>query len=683
MASNVEDFLLHATLVHNIIIPTSHPGPSGIMSSEINLSILPTLSQYKFVRLTLPQFPRLMMSLKTLHSEKNSEAYLAMSACKALGRQIKATRVPTTLSSEFGKHMPSKELADELLESYFRTFETVYRVLHVPSFRSEYRRYWQNPTGAREAFVIQLQLCLAIGAVLHDDTYSLRNLSMQWIYDARLWLLQPSEKSRLNVTGLQVWCLIHLARDICGVGGDLVWASAGTMMRMALYIGLHRDPIHLPKMPLLAAETRRRVWATILEILVQSSMDSGGPPLITTNDYDTKPPGNYNDDDLLRDTTLFETPPPKPNITFTDTSIQIALLKSIKTRLEIAAYLNEFHSVTNYDKSLLLNSGLTTASRSLDALLRVYQSQQPGPSTFQLCAVEQMIRRYFLALHLPWLGSAREDPRYYFSRKLCVDIGLRYHRQAETHGYVGTAADGDDGNGTSGFRAPDDFGRLLICGSGGFRYIGTQCLLMATLELLWELEERMEGTRSLGLAGLEGASSGGGGLGGHAPAAAPPLTATTPGMGIGLVGSGVFQDGDMLDILRHSSSWMRARIRAGEVNIKGYLFTRAMLAEAEGLARGASEEEVEQNVKLMSVEASKDSLNLLKEMYAGLGNGDIVEGGSNVNTGDIRPPRYTGMDGTQIPIDGVEEDFAAMDTDSGGQMSSDWDWDFVSRRSLC
>ncbi|ROV98026.1 hypothetical protein VMCG_06972 [Cytospora schulzeri] len=602
------------------------------------------------------RFPRLMMFLKTLESDKNSEAYQALAASKALGRQIKAARVPPMLTMEFGKHMPSKDLADELLEAYFRTFETVYRILHVPSFRLEYSRYWLNPKGAREAFVIQLQLCMALGAVLHDNTFSLRSLAVRWVYEARFWLLQPSEKSRLNLSGLQAWCLIHLSRDVCGIGGDLVWASAGTMMRMALYIGLHRDPVHLPKMSLLAAETRRRVWATILEILVQSSMDSGGPPLISSDDYDTKPPGNYNDEDLLRDTTSAEPPPPKPITTFTDTSIQITLLKCIKTRLDIAAYLNEFRSVTNYDRSLLLNSALTTVSRSLDALVRVYQSQQPGPSAFQLRVIEHMIQRYFLALHLPWLGSAREDPRYYFSRKLCVEIGLRYHKEAKAHGYVG-AADGT-------FEAPDDFGRLLICGSGGFRYIGTQCLLTATLELLWELEERMDGERSLGLNESPGFSS--------TPAAATPSTASTPGMSIGLILGSSGQDDEMLDALRHSATWMRARIRAGEVNIKGYLFTRAMLAEAEGLARGANDEELRHIVKERGVEAARDALNLLKEMYAALGNGDYVAGEASTS-GRTRTPRYTGMDGAQVPID----ETAPMDNGSSGDMSSDWDWNIM------
>jgi hypothetical protein len=227
-----------------------------------------------------------MLFLESWKSDKNSEGYKALTQAKVLGRQIKAMRVPQIMNLEFGSQVPPKQLADQLVEAYLRTYESIHRVLHIPSFRLEYARYWQNPKAARQAFVIQLQLCMAIGAVLQDDQFSLRSLAVRWVYEGRLWLLQPSEKSRMNLSGLQVCCLVHLARDVCGVGSDLVWASAGTMMRMALYIGLHRDPVHLPKMSLLVAETRRRLWATILEMLVQSSSKSFRDTISASNGHD-------------------------------------------------------------------------------------------------------------------------------------------------------------------------------------------------------------------------------------------------------------------------------------------------------------------------------------------------------------------------------------------------------------
>lgn len=671
------------------------------------------------------QFPptnTLILFLDSLKSDKSSETYRAISACKTVGRSIKAARTPRLTSLSFGQHIPPRELADELLEAYFRTFEKIYRILHVPSFRLEYGRYWQNPQAGRETFIIQLQLCMAIGAVLHDDKYSLRKDAMRWIYEARIWQLQPSEKSRISLSGLQVSCLLHVARDICGVGSDLVWASAGTLMRMALYTGMHRDPDHLPKMSLLAAEIRRRLWATILEILTQSSMESGGPPLISMDDFDTKPPGNYNDEDLLGDNESTQPPSPQPLITFTDTSIQLALLNSIKVRLNIASYLNEFRSVPSYDKTLALNADLTTASRGLDALLRMFQSQHPGPSGFQICTAEHIVQRYFLALHFPWLGFAKNDPRYYFSRKMCVEIALRNQKEGQIHGFSAlTSVRGDDNY------PPDDFGRLLICASGGFRYIGTQCLLALLLELLWELEETRNALRNLT-----------GGLGTNppppppvAPAAASGTSssattphnhhhhhpASTPGMGFNHLGGASTRpspsspapssiaiygvnsresSNDMVEVLRRSTEWLRARIRAGEVNVKGYLFGRAMVAEAEALQRGVSDEELYPLVRQAVTESAIDSLAMLREIYAEEAQAQTQTPGGGSGSEAV----YTGMDGTQVPVGmGMEagpaqtgasqgqggnghavgvDGFGVPDAGAQDGPMNDWDWDVVS-----
>lgn len=381
--------------------------------------------------------------------------------------------------------------------------------------------------------------------------------------------------------------------------------------------------------------------------LLTQTRDSGGPPLISPLDYDTKPPGNYNDEDLLRDTTAAEVPQPKPLTTFTDTSIQIGLVRTIKVRIEIAAYLNDFRSVTSYDKSLAINSELTAASRSLDALLRAHKSQTPGPSRFQLQTVEHVMQRYFLAIHLPWLGLAKDDPRYFFSRRLCVDAGLRHHRVVKAH----TSFDPAERAGQD----PDDFGRLLICGSGSVRFIGTQCLLAATLEYVWELDERLEGARSLDL--------------GTAATTSTTSAASTPGASMGFMGSMV-DEGEMLDLLRYTVEWMRARIKAGEVNVKGFLFATAVLAEAEGLTKDSSEEQLKDIVRQACLESAREALDLLKEMHAALSGGNPLCSTAETNAGSSM---HAGDHGPQSSA--AEDAFSSMGDFE--QLSREWDWDFV------
>lgn len=570
---------------------------------------------------------------------------------KRIGRSIKAARAPRLLSSEPGQQIPPKDTTDKLLEAYFRTFEGVYRIIHIPSFRQEYELYWKNPSKAREVFIIQLQLCMALGTLVQDNTYSMRNLAVQWIYEARVWLLQASEKSQIDLSGLQIMCLVHIARSACGVGADLVWASAGTLMRMAVYTGLHRDPECLPKMSLFTAETRRRLWATILEILVLSSMETGGPPLVTMQDFDTKPPANFNDEDLLNDNSSAPTPVPQPMSRHTDTSIQIALLSSIRIRLQISSYLNEFRSEQTYEKTLALNSDLTSASRSLDAILRMYQSQTSGLSAFQIPITEHTIQHYFLTLHLPWLGLSKGDPRYYFSRKLCMDVAVRNQKEARGHGFLGADSETE----------PDDFGRLLICASSGYRYIGTQCLLVLISVLIWELEEQRTALRSLDTDSSD--------LHLHT---AMSKAASTPGMGFGFSSSQTSQVDEMFEIVQCASAWTRARLKAGETNVKGCLFGAVMLAEAEGLRKGLSDEEIAVLLPKTASEAVRACLEILQGLHAAhAGNNDsaiLSEMASVADSG------YVAVGGSQIS--GVE-DLDSMDIGTSSTIN-DWGWDAVS-----
>ncbi|RYP42685.1 hypothetical protein DL767_000054 [Monosporascus sp. MG133] len=100
-----------------------------------------------------------------------------------------------------------------------------------------------------------------------DADAALRNMEVvhQWVFAAQTWLSGPLEKDRLNIAGQQIYCLTILARQIFSVDGDLVWLSKGSLVNEAMQMGLYRDPECLPAVPVLQAELRRRLWATIVD----------------------------------------------------------------------------------------------------------------------------------------------------------------------------------------------------------------------------------------------------------------------------------------------------------------------------------------------------------------------------------------------------------------------------------
>ncbi|KAF3065939.1 hypothetical protein GL218_09247 [Daldinia childiae] len=355
--------------------------------------------------------------------EKKSEPIAMVNRCKSLARTVKAQRAPVQ-TIKYGTNIPSREVADKFVEGYLRTSETVFRILHVPSFRKDYENFWLSPDSVDLPFLIQLQLVMAIGAAVYDDQYTMRKSAMQWVYEAQSWLISPAPKSRLTLTGLRVMLLLCLAQETASVGQDLVWIHVGQLMRTAIYMGLHKDPKKLPKMSLFLSEVRRRLWNTILEIALQASVDSGGPPLIYLEQYDTSVPGNYDDDQLTDDDTPVTDNPPNK---FTDMSVAIALRGSFSARLAIARLLNEIGTQNTFDDTIRLHNQLSTAYKSLSQQLQRFTPGDRQPTGFQRRLVDLLVRRYFMALHLPYFSSAMSEPAYAFSRKTVVEMSAKLY----------------------------------------------------------------------------------------------------------------------------------------------------------------------------------------------------------------------------------------------------------------
>ncbi|KAK4175269.1 hypothetical protein QBC36DRAFT_27526 [Triangularia setosa] len=539
-------------------------------------------------------FPLIINLAKRIESDRDSDIYFLLKKCKDLCRVIKSHKAPTHVGFQLGSDIPHESVARRLVEAYFRTFESVYRILHQPSFWREYNQFWENRTAASPAFIAQFQLCMAIGTCFQDDVAALRQSAAQWIYEAQAWLASPCEKARLNMSGLQTMCLLHIARETCGVECDLTWISAGPLLRTAMYMGLHRDPDSLPAMSVFRAEMRRRLWATVLEMTLQSSLDSGGPPLISVSDYDTRPPNNYEDDQLYEND---KPPNPRSPGTFTQTSVQLALLRSFPTRLAIAHYVNHFKAPATYEETLKWNTDLTAACRALSATLQ--QSYDPAGilprrlSLFQLRLAEHMVHRFFLALNHPWLWSAQHNPAYYFARKMCVETSLKLYRAFAT----GSPA-GDSGTA----RETDDFTRLSTCGYGAFRSVPTLAVLTICLELLWQVQEDRSFRQSMNLDHVL-----------DRPGTDVDLGTT----GALSIGSGAAPRQDLLDAVKYSIGWTVRRIRMGETNIKGYLMYSALWSQIQALQNGASDAEAEEQVLASITDELGQCWHLLQEAAGG------------------------------------------------------------------
>lgn len=354
-----------------------------------------------------------------------AEAGEVLQKCKRLARSSKVWR-PSRLFGvqDYDLTPPPREVADIMAREYFQYFESGLRVLHIPSFWSSYEEFWKNPNSVKIETRIIILLVIAIGssfqdrnAAATDKVPSIPQIH-QWIYAAQTWLAGPLEKDRLDMGGLQAYCLLIMARQIYSVGGDLVWMSLGSLLHRAMQLGMHYDPKHFHQMSIFTSELRRRLWYTILELLMQAALDTAMPPRISPDEFDTEPPSNINDSDLHPDTKTLH---PRPDSEYTDTFVHLQLINSLLPRIRIIRYLNSIKTDLSYPEAMTLSSALSAAHRKSTQALQAHTAQT---TPFQRNMVDFLIRRFVVPLHSPFACEARTSPAFHYSLKACTEASL-------------------------------------------------------------------------------------------------------------------------------------------------------------------------------------------------------------------------------------------------------------------
>ncbi|KAJ5356266.1 fungal-specific transcription factor domain-containing protein [Penicillium concentricum] len=340
--------------------------------------------------------------------------------------------------------IPPREITYQLVNLYISTFECTFRVLHVPHFLAELDEYWNcggkhsGDAFSGEVFAAKLLVLMSCASCFYGeavtsadmDHRSLNQKAKSWIQAVVLWIKSMTSYNRLRLDTIQIKCLLLIARQAIAYEGDLAWLSAGSLLRDAITMGLHRDPSNFTRVSHYWAEIRRRLWLTIVELDLQAAISSGTPVAISEDEFDCTPPSNVDDEDVMTD--LSSTPPSKPLTVSTRTSFQVLLAKSLSARIKIAKVINRVRLTSDYKEILNLSDALTaTLAETLPALQGNYSEQHDTQnsgcdSTFQQSLFTFLIYRSLLALHRPFfldLGESRNESSLY-SRKICVEASM-------------------------------------------------------------------------------------------------------------------------------------------------------------------------------------------------------------------------------------------------------------------
>lgn len=550
-----------ASIVRHIIYKTRLFGRSHWMHGAIQVRSWAILRTLLHEKINVNKFQDTFKIIEPYLREEMSKANSGLQNCKKLAKSIKLQRSAPWSSTPIAD-VPPKDVADKLIDCYLRTIEIIYRILHIPTLRRDYEALWLSGTKPDTAFIIQLKLVFAIGATVYDEQFSLRASAILWVYEAQRWLSEPVFKPRLSIQSLQTNLLFLIARETVAVGGELIWISAGSLIRTAVHMGLHQDPARLSNMSTFAAEMRRRLWNTVLEITLRSSMDSGGPPFISLDDFDTAPPGNFDDDQLMTDNAIS-----KPEEIFTQTSIAVGLRKTFPLRLSITKFLNDIGSSGSYEETLRLDLELRASYKTLSQTIRASSlSTGRSLSQFEKCAVDILMLRYLSSLHIPFFDSSLHETAYAFSRKAVIETALKIWGALNPSSSIMATPS------RTGITSPnqDDLVRLIICGSGFFRNLAFQAGFVIAAELRTQLLE----SESLG---------------------PEPLRP------------------DLLSVLDDTKTLTLRCIEAGETNIKNYLLICVVSAQINGLMQCMPKDKFPQ----LLIKAAEDAVERCLSIFKG------------------------------------------------------------------
>ncbi|TVY82879.1 Transcription factor lepE [Lachnellula suecica] len=363
-------------------------------------------------------------------SNTSTYGWWTFSRCKVIRKAINGRdSITDPQRTSLKSIVPAKVVSDQLVQAYLRTTQAVLPILHVASFLHDYSNYWSPSISSCQSFTATLLLVLGIGSSFVSKELGLsRVTTTRWVKTASDWLLSSKQEMKLSLDGLRLQCLLLLAEKINGLSLCPPWLCSGSLYRAAMDAGLHvtgKDNGYNQK-----SGSERRLWATIIELDLQTSMDWGSGPTVSVEDSNSFLPFNVeetpprNDEVNTHRDESFAASKPKPINQFTQSSLQILLAKTQPVRLKIARFLNNKGPGYSFDATLALSAQLLGEFKTCFDLITGYRTANEPPTPFHIQLFDLLVRRFVLSLHHPFALKAMSDPRYAYSRQICIDTSM-------------------------------------------------------------------------------------------------------------------------------------------------------------------------------------------------------------------------------------------------------------------
>ncbi|KAJ5489539.1 hypothetical protein N7539_004429 [Penicillium diatomitis] len=329
--------------------------------------------------------------------------------------------------------VPPRAVADQLIQLYLETFETTYRVLHVPTFLKQYADYWADLSKPDTAFLAQLLAVMAAGtrflptSSTNDQPNTYQKSASEWIMAVQSYISCTLISPDIDFRMIQTQVLLLLARLAVSCDAELAWTSCGTLIRSAMTMGLHRDPGRFRKANApFWFELRRRLWTTIVELDLKISLDRGVTPSVDLDECDCPPPSDLEDVALFEE--MRDDPIHRSRTLSTQNFYQCLLLESLDLRYRVAKKLNTLRFNLTYDEALRMSEELSRLFKKsvsrFDEQNSIADVTNGARHEFAQSLHRLTMQKFILALHRPFALSVAQLPKCFFSRKVCLETSL-------------------------------------------------------------------------------------------------------------------------------------------------------------------------------------------------------------------------------------------------------------------
>lgn len=331
--------------------------------------------------------------------------------------------------------LPPKAVADRLVSMWFNSADPFKPIIHKPQFQIEYQQFWKDFGGATTMWISLLYSILALGCFFQQQGLRGPSSSALFAEAERYHNLSGAAAVLADYTSPKAYAIegliLYVGMWRTQTDAFDLWVLMGTIIRLALRMGYHRDSRHYDTLSVYAGEMRRRVYGALYMADVLISFSLGLPAMLRTIQSDTAPPHNLLDQDFGPLSKIL--PAPRPLDELTPASYAGAKVRICRV-FSNAAELSHATTTPLYSQVMEVEEQLEAARLHIPPPMRAQtldSSITDTPETL-LCGtnLEILCLKTKCVLHRRFMTSTPNQQAHPYSRKTCIDSALqilRYH----------------------------------------------------------------------------------------------------------------------------------------------------------------------------------------------------------------------------------------------------------------